>query len=689
MKNWRRTTILVLVAIVWLNSGFAQTTGGINLVFPEDEHAFTLREDKIFEWDSPDNLKAGQDYYCHMRLVKMDKDDNPEVAINNEVYYEIVSDPDVGEGLWDFDLDTVYFATTQHFAWQVKAYSYDTDTLIAESAVFRFEGPPLFEFMKADEYKIYTTKFTKVTEDWDSLCGSGFTKVYDDTIQLTFENIRAERSGAEIFLREGELNGFYKDTITLIPETNSSDLNQVLYLDSIKIDSDKTVGLANIVLYQKFGGDTLNVNIENTWLYLSQELKPLDDLYFNDTTFNVDGINLNLNANSYLWIKNNKYYPVFKGILQYPINADTLDLTLQSSDCLDYFSSSFEADTLKLTDQINIITTSCMFDLNDEQSPGAFQDSVEWRGIYFNDLGIGEIKQDSSFLFKFTDDLYETVKRDSSAWLAYISNEKLRVDIDTIFNNSIYSEYNYFDAGYNHIKINNLNDTLEWDVTAEIRIPYLVDQYFDISIPCSNSVIQMAETDSDSEFQPSPLYELELREFSIIMHDGTDTIPGEIDFDSNEIDVALPEGDSYRLYTKFDISGYNIILNDRNIVSGEPGTSFDIYEDITYELKISTYDNKSQTYSLHINIEDEATSVNEISKSEIKVYPNPVTDYVEISGIKESDLIQIIDLNGKQIIKQIVDENSEKIDVSKLERGIYFIQVSNNNENYTQKIIKL
>lgn len=689
MKNWRSITILVLGVIVWLNSGFAQNIGGINLVFPENEHAFTLREDKIFEWDSPDNLQAGQDYYCHMRLVKMDKDDNPEVAINNEVYYEIVSDPDVGEGLWDFDLDTVYFATTQHFAWQVKAYSYDTDTLIAESAVFRFEGPPLFEFMKADGYKIHTTKFTKVTEDWDSLCGSGFTKVYDDTIQLTFENIRAERSGAEIFLREGELNGFYKDTITLIPETNSSDLNQVLYLDSIKIDSDKTVGLANIVLYQRFVGDTLNVNIEKTWIYLSDALKPLDDLYFKDTTFNVDGINLNLNANSYLWLKSNKYYPVFNGILQYPINDDTLDLKIQNSEFLNYFSSSFETDTLNLTDQIKLSTTACTFDLSDEQSPGTFQDSVKWQGIYFNNLGMDTIKQDSTFAFVISGDMYETFKTETASWVAYFTEDELIVNLDTTFENPKYGHYNYFDAGYNHIKINNLNDTLECDVTAEIRIPYLVDQYFDISIPCSNSVIQLAETDSDSEFQPFPLYELELREFSIIMYDGTDTIPGEIDFDSNEIKVIVPEEDYYRFYTKFDISGYNIILDDVGIVSGEPGTSFDIYGDITYELKISTYDNKSQTYSLHINIEDETTTVNEISKSEIKVYPNPVTDYVEISGLKENDIVQIIDLNGKQMIKKLVDENPEKIDVTELERGVYVIQVFNNNENNTQKIIKL
>lgn len=48
MKNWRSITTLVLGVIVWLNSGFAQTTGGINLVFPKDGNELTLKEDKVF-----------------------------------------------------------------------------------------------------------------------------------------------------------------------------------------------------------------------------------------------------------------------------------------------------------------------------------------------------------------------------------------------------------------------------------------------------------------------------------------------------------------------------------------------------------------------------------------------------------------------------------------------------------------
>ncbi len=70
------------------------------------------------------------------------------------------------------------------------------------------------------------------------------------------------------------------------------------------------------------------------------------------------------------------------------------------------------------------------------------------------------------------------------------------------------------------------------------------------------------------------------------------------------------------------------------------------------------------------------------SESAFQIYPNPVNDYLHIISINKSATVRIYDFTGK-FIK--TSEQQEKIDVSDLMPGIYFIEVN----GYKQKFIKL
>jgi len=58
----------------------------------------------------------------------------------------------------------------------------------------------------------------------------------------------------------------------------------------------------------------------------------------------------------------------------------------------------------------------------------------------------------------------------------------------------------------------------------------------------------------------------------------------------------------------------------------------------------------------------------------IKVYPNPTSDFLYISGIRKESSVQVIDIHGRKIIS-IENFISNRIDISNFENGIYFLSV--------------
>lgn len=75
-------------------------------------------------------------------------------------------------------------------------------------------------------------------------------------------------------------------------------------------------------------------------------------------------------------------------------------------------------------------------------------------------------------------------------------------------------------------------------------------------------------------------------------------------------------------------------------------------------------------------------------QNKISIYPNPANQLLNIKGINEPFNARIVDLTGKiRTIKTDISNNI--IDVSELQNGIYFIELSNKNLSVTRKIVKI
>jgi endoglucanase Acf2 len=84
----------------------------------------------------------------------------------------------------------------------------------------------------------------------------------------------------------------------------------------------------------------------------------------------------------------------------------------------------------------------------------------------------------------------------------------------------------------------------------------------------------------------------------------------------------------------------------------------------------------------------EATSISDPVASSLKVYPNPVADFVTLSLNQSSGLIYISDISGKVLEHITIKDSKLVIDMREYQAGVYFITYSANNNPVTSKIIK-
>ena len=72
--------------------------------------------------------------------------------------------------------------------------------------------------------------------------------------------------------------------------------------------------------------------------------------------------------------------------------------------------------------------------------------------------------------------------------------------------------------------------------------------------------------------------------------------------------------------------------------------------------------------------------------SDIKIYPNPTNNIINISSKSTMNSIALYDIYGKLMIKQNTETAS--IDISTFSNGVYFLEIYSNNTKEVKKVIK-
>jgi hypothetical protein len=85
-----------------------------------------------------------------------------------------------------------------------------------------------------------------------------------------------------------------------------------------------------------------------------------------------------------------------------------------------------------------------------------------------------------------------------------------------------------------------------------------------------------------------------------------------------------------------------------------------------------TADTVLQAYKTNFNSFSTGIQTN---ASKFNIYPNPTSNYIIIKGLTEKSTLKIYNQEGKLILQKIIYVD-ERIDVSGLPSGIYFMQIA-------------
>ena len=115
----------------------------------------------------------------------------------------------------------------------------------------------------------------------------------------------------------------------------------------------------------------------------------------------------------------------------------------------------------------------------------------------------------------------------------------------------------------------------------------------------------------------------------------------------------------------------------------------DLYiHEATEYLYVATYGRSS--YKLDIADDVLGTETN-LFASEVKLYPNPASDYVTISTPNLSGKISIVlfDQLGRTVLSQEVNSSNteERIVLERINPGVYYMQLAHGNNKIAKKLI--
>lgn len=104
--------------------------------------------------------------------------------------------------------------------------------------------------------------------------------------------------------------------------------------------------------------------------------------------------------------------------------------------------------------------------------------------------------------------------------------------------------------------------------------------------------------------------------------------------------------------------------------------------EIYYRLNQIDFDGKNELSNIRV------VSLNNTKLNIGKVYPNPANDFVKVNINTEGDYtIRILDINGKEMLKQNGSSNIETLNIADIPAGTYLIKIENDIVNESHRII--
>ncbi|MDR3706128.1 MAG: T9SS type A sorting domain-containing protein, partial [Paludibacteraceae bacterium] len=107
----------------------------------------------------------------------------------------------------------------------------------------------------------------------------------------------------------------------------------------------------------------------------------------------------------------------------------------------------------------------------------------------------------------------------------------------------------------------------------------------------------------------------------------------------------------------------------------------------TYYVRAYAISVADTVYGSTVSFTTSTTGINTVKAEKVTLYPNPVTDAFQISGVNGKAIITVLDINGKTLFTKEVTDN-EYISASILPQGVYLVKITTDKGTVEQKIVK-
>ena len=90
----------------------------------------------------------------------------------------------------------------------------------------------------------------------------------------------------------------------------------------------------------------------------------------------------------------------------------------------------------------------------------------------------------------------------------------------------------------------------------------------------------------------------------------------------------------------------------------------------------------------NVNVIYNHVSIEENTKANVSVYPNPAKDYIKLAISGQLSVVRIYNCIGTIVEEMEIDSEDVEIDISEYNSGIYFININGENGNVIKKFVK-
>lgn len=94
------------------------------------------------------------------------------------------------------------------------------------------------------------------------------------------------------------------------------------------------------------------------------------------------------------------------------------------------------------------------------------------------------------------------------------------------------------------------------------------------------------------------------------------------------------------------------------------------------------------SYAREYFVMDEPLSIKGLSDSEMKIYPNPANEYINIESVYQIDQVIIYSISGQEVLTVNAASNRVSANISTLNKGSYIVHIHTESGNVVRKLIK-